>query len=48
MTPRPKMIRCITIANTKPITSSTTTVTTVSSTVTPKSRHHRLSVSTVT
>src|SRR5690606_36498117 len=41
---RPTTMRCITMANAKPMTSSTATVMTVIRTVTPTSRHHRLSV----
>ena len=47
MMPRAKMMRCITMANAKPITSSTATVATMMSTVTPTSRHQTWSVSTV-
>ena len=48
ITPRAKMIRCITIAKANPTTSSTATVTTMMKTVLNTSCHHRLSVSTVT
>ena len=45
--PRAKMIRCITIANAKPMTSSTATVTTMISTVFQVSCQNSGSVSTV-
>ena len=47
MTPRAKMMRCITIAKAKPITSSTATVTTMISTVFQVSCQNSESVSTV-
>ncbi len=47
MAPRAKMTRCITIANAKPMTSSTATVTTMISTVFQVSCQNRLSVRTV-
>ena len=48
MTPRAKMMRCITIANAEPITSSKPTVTTMMKTVFQTLCHHSVSVSTVT
>ena len=48
ITPRAKMIRCITIANAKPMTSSTATVTTMITTVFQVSFQNSVSVRTVT
>src|SRR4051812_47688866 len=47
ITPRPKMIRCMTIANANPITSSTATVTTMMTTVFKVSCQNSESVRTV-
>ena len=48
ISPRAKTIRCITIANAKPITSSTATVTTMMITVFSVSCQNSVSVRTVT
>ena len=47
MTPRAKMMRCITMAKAKPMTSSTPTVTTMMKMVFHTVCHQRLSVRTV-